>query len=112
MVYRIYTNACKSKIPEDILWFSELYLKPRTQESTALPSYENYSPYTDYPSLRKPLAFYVVSDFFAKKLILQDALITDHFGFWIWGRETNPLIPLRQDSLINKIASEDSILCK
>lgn len=42
----------------------------------------------DFPELREPFEFWIVSDFFAQKLKEEGALLTKHWGFWIWGRET------------------------
>lgn len=109
MIYRLYTNACRNKFPEDSSWFSDLYLKSYDPNVNHSISYENYSLHEDYPFLRTPLCFYVVSDSFAKKLILENALITKHFGFWIWGRETSAFLPLDQDNFIKKIALEHPI---
>jgi hypothetical protein len=48
----------------------------------------NYCPQEPEPELRQPYEFWIVSDFFAKKLRQNDQLLTNHWGFWIWGRET------------------------
>lgn len=48
----------------------------------------NYCPPEPEPELREPYEFWIVSDFFAKKLRQNDQLLTNHWGFWIWGRET------------------------
>lgn len=36
---------------------------------------------------RTPDEFWVVSPSLAKELRKKDQLLTDHFGFWVWGRE-------------------------
>ena len=109
MIYRLYTNTCRNKFPEDSSWFSDLYLKSYDPDVDPSISYENYSLYEDYSFLRTPLGFYVVSDYFAKKLILENALVTNYFGFWIWGREASASLPLDQDNFIKKIVLEDPI---
>lgn len=48
----------------------------------------NYCPPEPEPELREPFEFWIVSDFFAQKLKEEGALLTKHWGFWIWGRET------------------------
>lgn len=48
----------------------------------------NYCPPEPEPDLREPYEFWIVSDFFAQKLKQNDQLLTNHWGFWIWGRET------------------------
>ena len=48
----------------------------------------NYCPSEPEPELREPFEFWIVSDFFAQKLKEEGALLTKHWGFWIWGRET------------------------
>jgi hypothetical protein len=60
------------------------------------PLYEDYDPSieADYcpedydPELREPYEFWIVSDFLANKLKDNSALLTNQWGFWIWGRET------------------------
>lgn len=48
----------------------------------------NYCPPEPEPELREPYEFWIVSDFFAEQLKKHDQLLTNHWGFWIWGRET------------------------
>ena len=67
---------------EDQSWFEDLYLQFEQSESS-----ENYDE-DDDSELRNPYEFYIVSDFFARQLKKHDQLVTDHFGFSIWGRET------------------------
>lgn len=38
--------------------------------------------------LIQPYEFYIVSDYFAHLLKKQGCILTDYFGFWIWGRTT------------------------
>ena len=38
--------------------------------------------------LIQPYEFYIVSDYFASLLQKQGCILTDYFGFWIWGRTT------------------------
>ena len=40
------------------------------------------------PIPRQPYEFWIVSDPFAHKLKIHNQLLTNHWGFWIWGRET------------------------
>ena len=39
-------------------------------------------------NLIQPYEFYIVSDYFASLLQKQGCILTDYFGFWIWGRTT------------------------
>lgn len=48
----------------------------------------NYCPPEPEPEFREPYEFWIVSDFLAQKLKEHDQLLTNHWGFWIWGRET------------------------
>ena len=48
----------------------------------------NYCPPEPDPEFREPYEFWIVSDFFAQQLKKHDHLLTNHWGFWIWGRET------------------------
>lgn len=103
LMYRLYLNYCKNSLEEDLPWFSDLYL--RSSEDQALPpsSFFDYCPYDEDTGLREPQGFYIVSDEFAKQLIHENALVTKHFGFWIWGRESTAM-PLAEDELVQKIA--------
>lgn len=38
--------------------------------------------------IREPYEFWIISDYFASKLKAEGQLLTNHWGFWIWGRET------------------------
>jgi|11BtaG_2_1085332.scaffolds.fasta_scaffold00001_7 hypothetical protein len=48
----------------------------------------NYCPPEPDPKVREPFEFWIVSDYFANKLKDNGHLVTNHWGFWIWGRET------------------------
>ena len=48
----------------------------------------NYCPPEPDPELREPFEFWIVSDYFASKLKENHHLVTNHWGFWMWGRET------------------------
>lgn len=48
----------------------------------------NYCPSEPDPELREPFEFWIVSEHFAHKLKEHNELLTNHWGFWIWGRET------------------------
>lgn len=83
-------------------WYQDLfcnysndsYEPPELYHETQL--YEDYDPSleNDYcpdyfePELREPYEFYIVSNYFAEQLRINNALLTNQFGFWIWGRET------------------------
>jgi|SaaInl74LU_5_DNA_1037368.scaffolds.fasta_scaffold01552_7 hypothetical protein len=83
-------------------WYEELFChydtssnsEPELYHETQL--YEDYNPSLegDYcpedfePELREPYEFYIVSNYFAEQLKAHNALLTNQFGFWIWGRET------------------------
>lgn len=58
------------------------------------------------PELREPYEFYIVSDWFAARLKEQDQLLTDYWGFWIWGRETTGQ-SIIIDYVFQKIYQED-----
>ena len=104
LMYRLYLNYCKNPLPEDTPWFSDLYLNPIEEMNSFSSIFYDYCPYDDHSDLREPQNFYIVTDEFAKELICEKALLTKHFGFWIWGRESTSK-PLVEDELVRKIAS-------
>lgn len=55
-------------------WYSDLFLKPSSFETLN----SNY---------RCPKQYVVVSDWFGEELKLCDQLVTNYWGFYIWGRE-------------------------
>ena len=72
-------------------WYDDLFLKP--QEPEDIDYYDDDCSFNDYcpePEIeyRQPYEFWIVSDFFAEKLRQNNELLTDHWGFWIWGRQT------------------------
>jgi hypothetical protein len=79
-------------------WHEELFCHyhTSTEEPESYHQTELYSdPGNDYcpdedsePELREPFEFWIVSNDFAYYLQQENALLTNHFGFWIWGRET------------------------
>lgn len=64
-------------------WFEDLFL---------VTEHESYSEESDFEELeiitREPYEFYIVTDWFADRLQERDELLTRHFDFAIWGRET------------------------
>ena len=68
---------------EDKSWYEDLFLQTHAAEEDCDDEYN-----LEDLSLREPFEFYIVTDYFAQQLKERDALITDHFGFFIWGRET------------------------
>lgn len=56
-------------------WYEDLFLASSEED------YEEYS-------VREPYEFYIVDEYLAMLLKNQNCLLTDYFGFWIWGRET------------------------
>jgi hypothetical protein len=76
----------------DSPWYEDLFCQyeenSNTCESDPHGDIEDYCPEEPDPQIRDPYEFWIVSDYFASKLKAQDQLLTDHWGFWIWGRET------------------------
>lgn len=74
---------------QDFQWYQDLFLRPQEPENNTDDS-ENLDDYCLEPDLeyREPYEFYIVSDFFAQKLKENNELLTKHWDFWIWGRET------------------------
>lgn len=103
LMYRLYLNYCKNPLPEDMSWFSDLYLQYNSDETSTSNIFYDYCPYDEDTGLREPQEFYIVSDTFATDLLSENALLTNHFGFWIWGRESTAK-PLVEDELVQKIA--------
>lgn len=69
-------------------WYQDLFGQFQDNESFHSTLELDYCPQDYEPELREPYEFWIVSDFFAQKLKTQNALLTQHWGFWIWGRET------------------------
>lgn len=72
-------------------WFEQLFCQYENLDiSEENPDWirTNYCPSEPEPELRQPYEFYIISDWFAARLKEQDQLLTDYWGFWIWGRET------------------------
>tara|TARA_B100000927_G_scaffold277293_1_gene258781 strand:- start:481 stop:858 length:378 start_codon:yes stop_codon:yes gene_type:complete len=66
---------------EELPWFEDLYLQFEEPDFS-----EDFD--EDNAELKNPYEFYIVSDYFAKKLQEHNELLTNHFGFFIWGRQT------------------------
>lgn len=68
---------------DNMPWFQDLFL---------VTEHESYSEESDFEDLeivtREPYEFYIVTDWFADRLQERDELVTRHFDFPIWGRET------------------------
>ncbi len=64
-------------------WYSDLFM--HTEE---LYSEDFYNDPSVDPIYRSPIQFWIVSDWFGKQLKSRNQLITNHWGFYIWGRET------------------------
>ena len=73
---------------ESDTWFQDLFLQEdyETREEYILSGLDDHLIEPDH--FREPLEFYIVSDYFAARLQERDALVTNHWNFWIWGRET------------------------
>ena len=89
---------------------SDFYLKPINPNLVSELSYPDYSLYKEDSNLRKPKGFYIVSESFARQLLLEGALVSYCFGFWIWGRETDATCLLSQDHFVQKIILKDPFL--
>lgn len=61
-------------------WYEDLFMQYQ--------EYDEDNEVSEEPRHREPFEFWIVSDSFAHKLLQENELLTDHFGFWIWGRET------------------------
>ena len=44
---------------------------------------------SDYTQHREPLEFWIISPDLARWFKERNALLTNEFGFWLWGRETS-----------------------
>ena len=73
---------------ESDIWFQELFLQDdlSTREQYILSGLADHFIEPDF--FREPFEFYIVSDYFAARLKERNALVTDHWNFSIWGRET------------------------
>ena len=72
----------------DCVWYEDLFLQPRNQNEEEYLSNLDHSSSEEEAEYREPYEFWIVSDYFASKLKESNELLTDHWGFWIWGRET------------------------
>ena len=73
---------------ESDTWFQDLFLQEdfQSREEYILSGLPDHFIEPDF--FREALEFYIVSDYFAARLKERDALLTNHWNFWIWGRET------------------------
>ena len=69
---------------ENKSWYEDLFLQTHAPEEDCDDEYD----FEDL-SLREPIEFYIVSDYFAQQLKKRDELVTNYFNFYIWGRETS-----------------------
>lgn len=72
-------------------WFEDLFCQYQEQDlidNNPLNEDDEYSPSEPDLDHREPYEFWIVSDYLASKLKVYNALLTNHWGFWIWGRET------------------------
>ena len=65
-------------LSEETQWYGDLFCQRREEEGCE----EEY---------REPLEFWIISDALASFLQERGELLTSHFEFWIWGRETSVL---------------------
>jgi len=72
---------------EDKYWFDQLFCQ---YEETAAWKATEDEDWESEPDLtpREPYEFYIVDNWFAARLREHDQLLTDYWGFWVWGRET------------------------
>ena len=61
-------------------WYEDLFLQYNQETSEDEENLDS--------SPREPYEFWIISDYFATKLKENNELLTNHWGFWIWGRET------------------------
>lgn len=73
---------------ESDIWFQDLFLQDdiENREQSISSGHEDFLIEPEF--FREPFEFYIVDDYFASRLKERDALLTDHWNFWIWGRET------------------------
>lgn len=71
----------------DYQWYQDLFLNTDDEEEFLNSDSDDYDLYEER-DFREPYEFWIVSDYFANKLKENNQLLTDHWGFWIWGRET------------------------
>ena len=69
---------------EEYSWYEDLFMQYHEEDLDD--EDDGFSDSDTYP--REPYEFYFVSEYFAKKLLEQEALVSNSWGLWIWGRET------------------------
>jgi hypothetical protein len=62
-------------------WYAALFFQEEEAEEEADDS--------DYTVHREPLEFWIISPDLARWFKERNALLTNEFGFWLWGRETS-----------------------
>mgnify|MGYP006409281065 FL=1 len=83
---------------KEYLWYKNLFIG--SYESIDL--WEKNKDSLEYePKLREPVTFWIVSDLLATQLKKKNALLTNHFGFWIWGKESKLII--LEDPLLKRV---------
>ena len=73
---------------ESDAWFQDLFLQEDLESREEYISSGLADHFIEPDFFREHFEFYIVSDYFAARLKERDALLTNHWNFWIWGRET------------------------
>jgi hypothetical protein len=72
---------------DEASWYQDLFMQTQQIEDQDPSDSSDYCPEPELCN-REPYEFWIVSDYFAHKLKENNELLTNHWGFWIWGRET------------------------
>ena len=68
-------------------WYDDLF------DQITDPTYDLIGDREEEENWRIPTEFWVVSDALAEALLRKGELLTNDFGFWVWGREFNLDLP-------------------
>lgn len=68
---------------DNMSWYQDLFLVTEHESCSEESDFEDLEIVT-----REPYEFYIVTGWFADRLQERDELVTRHFDFAIWGRET------------------------
>lgn len=69
-------------------WYEDLFYQYEDPEFLENVEDYDYCPSDPEPQLREPYEYWIVSQYFGEMLKEHNALVTNHWGFWLWGRET------------------------
>lgn len=91
LIQDLLDKASRSWDSSQYPWYEDLFFQYHDQDIIQDENtYQNpdYYPPEPDPELREPYEFWIVSKYFGEMLQERNELITNYWGFYLWGRET------------------------